>query len=244
MSNKNKFGLLRKVLHTIGLSQQSADDAIQFITDLLAGERHKSTSQSEMYPYQSRDHFLSPAELNFYKVLQFVVNNKAIINCKVNLSDIIWVKSNDPSTYRIYTNKIDRKHVDFLLCHPQTLQPLLALELDDKSHQRKDRKERDAFVDSAFKAAGIAVLHIPARRAYKTEQIQAHIAPYLLMPMRDIVKLVSEDVTDDTTIPICPKCGQVMILRTAKKGANAGNQFWGCSNYPACRAIVPYEEIT
>jgi len=29
-----------------------------------------------------------------------------------------------------------------------------------------------------------------------------------------------------------------MILRTAKKGANAGNQFWGCSNYPACKKIV------
>jgi len=36
----------------------------------------------------------------------------------------------------------------------------------------------------------------------------------------------------------CPKCGAEMILRTAKRGANAGNQFWGCSNYPKCRQIV------
>lgn len=37
----------------------------------------------------------------------------------------------------------------------------------------------------------------------------------------------------------CPKCGAEMILRTAKRGANAGDRFWGCSNYPKCRQIMP-----
>lgn len=36
---------------------------------------------------------------------------------------------------------------------------------------------------------------------------------------------------------ICPKCGGSLILRTAKRGRNAGNQFYGCSNYPTCRYI-------
>lgn len=36
---------------------------------------------------------------------------------------------------------------------------------------------------------------------------------------------------------ICPKCGNVLVLRTAKKGENAGNQFYGCSNFPKCRYI-------
>jgi restriction system protein len=40
------------------------------------------------------------------------------------------------------------------------------------------------------------------------------------------------------TEPTCPKCGAPMIKRTAKKGANAGNSFWGCSRYPECRGIV------
>lgn len=33
----------------------------------------------------------------------------------------------------------------------------------------------------------------------------------------------------------CPRCGAALVLRTARKGANAGNQFWGCSSYPKCR---------
>ena len=35
----------------------------------------------------------------------------------------------------------------------------------------------------------------------------------------------------------CPKCGSDMVLRTAKRGANAGNKFWGCSAYPKCRMV-------
>lgn len=38
--------------------------------------------------------------------------------------------------------------------------------------------------------------------------------------------------------PLCPICSQKMILRTAKKGKNAGNTFWGCSQYPNCRGVV------
>lgn len=35
----------------------------------------------------------------------------------------------------------------------------------------------------------------------------------------------------------CPKCGSSMVRRTAKQGVNAGQPFWGCTNYPACRGI-------
>lgn len=35
----------------------------------------------------------------------------------------------------------------------------------------------------------------------------------------------------------CPKCNSNLILRTATKGANRGNKFWGCSNYPKCKYI-------
>ena len=39
--------------------------------------------------------------------------------------------------------------------------------------------------------------------------------------------------------PRCPKCGSAMMLRTARKGANAGSQFYGCTRFPACKGIRP-----
>ena len=47
------------------------------------------------------------------------------------------------------------------------------------------------------------------------------------------------DQSDPTDrIPACPQCGKPMVLRTAKTGKNAGQQFWGCSGYPQCKGTV------
>ena len=37
--------------------------------------------------------------------------------------------------------------------------------------------------------------------------------------------------------PACPVCQSAMVRRTAKRGANSGNEFWGCSRYPGCKGI-------
>ena len=39
----------------------------------------------------------------------------------------------------------------------------------------------------------------------------------------------------------CPKCGQPMVLRTVRRGANTGDRFWGCSGFPKCRMV---QELT
>lgn len=176
--------------------------------------------------------------------------NRAVISSKVGLGDIFWVNLDDKSKFRIYTNKIDRKHVDFLLCDPATMRPLVGIELDDRSHQREDRQARDAFVDKVFAAARLPLLHIPVRRAYVAAEIETQIAPFLGTQMvstpirvRDPEPPVPiEPVVNEA--PRCPKCGSEMILRTANSGANAGNKFWGCSKYPKCRGIVPYKTGT
>jgi restriction system protein len=41
------------------------------------------------------------------------------------------------------------------------------------------------------------------------------------------------------TAPACPVCQSAMLKRKARKGANAGNEFWGCSRYPACKGTRP-----
>jgi restriction system protein len=47
------------------------------------------------------------------------------------------------------------------------------------------------------------------------------------------------DQTDPSDeAPTCPICGKTMVVRTAKSGKNAGNQFWGCSDYPECKGVV------
>lgn len=42
-------------------------------------------------------------------------------------------------------------------------------------------------------------------------------------------------LTDDQA---CPACGKSMVLRTAKRGRNAGGRFWGCSGFPKCQKTI------
>jgi len=52
---------------------------------------------------------------------------------------------------------------------------------------------------------------------------------------REHIKHVTKIIEEKKKKNLCPKCGSELILRVAKKGANAGNQFYGCKNYPKCR---------
>ena len=47
--------------------------------------------------------------------------------------------------------------------------------------------------------------------------------------------LKQEHVLQTAGPPACPVCSHAMVMRTAQRGANAGNRFWGCSSYPKCR---------
>ena len=41
--------------------------------------------------------------------------------------------------------------------------------------------------------------------------------------------------TAEISSQACPKCGSELVTRTAKRGANAGKQFIGCTSFPKCR---------
>lgn len=43
-------------------------------------------------------------------------------------------------------------------------------------------------------------------------------------------------------VPNCPRCKEIMVFRTAQKGAKKGNSFWGCSTFPKCRGMKPIAE--
>ena len=72
-------------------------------------------------------------------------------------------------------------------------------------------------VDNAVKAAHIDNIE----RKYKNSE--------------NIVETKLEDVLEGTMT--CPRCGNKLVLRVAKKGENTGKYFYGCSGFPKCRFI-------
>lgn len=125
----------------------------------------------------------TPAEQSFFGVLQQAIASDYRIFAKVRLADVIHpVRGISRSGWQSAFNRIIGKHIDFVLCDPQTLRVVLVIELDDKTHKRFERGIRDGMVDAALAGAGIAVLRVPAARAYSLVQIQQQIESLIRLP--------------------------------------------------------------
>ena len=186
-------------------------------------------------PYERQAYFLSPAEKAFYDVLDALVGEDVVICPKPAVREVLRVRGNVRRDRQKYFNWISQKHVDFVLCDRETMQILCAVELDDSSHERADRRQRDAFMDKAFRKAKLPLFHIPCRKSYGAKELN-ELCSFLCQDL-----LVLEDEEEgEPEAPLCPDCGVPMVLRTASRGPHQGERFYGCPNFPRCRRTRPY----
>ena len=202
-------------------------------------KRSQKETTSKALPYRLRDDFLSPAEFSFYKVLLSLVGARLTIQSKVRLADVFFVVR--PNENAGFFNRIAQKHLDFLVCDSVTMKPLFGVELDDSSHKRKDRQERDEYVENVCQVAGLPLLRVPVQREYNSREIAAQIAPFIKDKVSAPVVAPSQPEINKqvSSVPLCPKCGIPMVLRTVAQGEHKGKQFYGCQNYPRCREMKP-----
>ena len=105
-------------------------------------------------PYDAIPSVLTRGELAFFDVLMHVVAGRYQVLAKVRLADLVEVTDNSPNR-RAWFMRISQKHIDFVLCDRPSMRPLLLIELDDRSHHRGDRVERDDFVNQCLDSAGL-----------------------------------------------------------------------------------------
>ena len=135
-------------------------------------------------PYRARAKVMSPAEISFHGVLRMALDDVTkrmdrrvppILLAKIRIADFVQVDGSitrgDRGLWSAARNRICCKHVDFLLCHPETFAPLLAIELDDSSHKLAKQVRRDEFVNRVYRAADLPVLHVPASRQYSVKEL-------------------------------------------------------------------------
>jgi very-short-patch-repair endonuclease len=69
--------------------------------------------------------------------------------------------------------------VDFVVCDPATLRPRVVIELDEPTHARPERQERDEVVEALLEKAGLAYVRVLTSRGYDTRELSATILPHL-----------------------------------------------------------------
>ncbi|MDG2380321.1 MAG: DUF2726 domain-containing protein [Pirellulaceae bacterium] len=125
-------------------------------------------------PYEPRESLLTRNEQKFYFALREVVQEEYPIFAMVRIADLLRVKQGEPKR-QSWQNRINAKHIDFVLCDAGSLEPVLAIEVDDRSHQRADRRKRDEFVNDAFEAADLPLMRIKAQASYPTGDVRAQL---------------------------------------------------------------------
>lgn len=127
--------------------------------------------KQERLPYEKRKRLVTNSEFKFYRALQRAVGGSYTIFAMVRIADLLVVEKGTKNR-RGWLNKILSKHIDFVLCDERTLEPVVGIELDDRSHQRADRIERDQFVNLAFESAGLPLLRVPTQKEYDPAEIR------------------------------------------------------------------------
>ncbi len=125
----------------------------------------------EKLPYTPKWNFMTPSEYKFFKIIEQIAGDKYYIIPQVQLTNLLYISLYNKQ-HRAYRNKIDRKSVDFAFFTKEDYKFHLAIELDDSSHEREDRIERDEFVEEAMEDAGLKLLRIKLRPVYNIEFIE------------------------------------------------------------------------
>lgn len=125
-------------------------------------------------PYFARERLVTKTELRFFRSLRKAVQSEWEIFAMVRIADLLRVEKNAKNK-RAWINKILAKHIDFVICDRNSLKPLLCIELDDSSHERPDRVERDKFVNEAFESAELPLIRVPVSDEYSPSELRSVI---------------------------------------------------------------------
>ncbi len=186
----------------------------------------------EELPYRLREHFLSAPEIALYKVLKGMAEGRFIIHAKVSLNEIFYIVRPNENVH--FFNKIFRKHVDFLLCDSQTMEPRFGVELV-KPIAKNETRTSDQFMEDIFMGAGVPLVHIPSSDHYDMKDV---ISLFQLAVTKSRNTLVHKGSDAVDSVPMCPVCGKLMVLRTFRSGPHAGQLYYGCVDSPKCPGHV------
>ncbi|MDR0956241.1 MAG: DUF2726 domain-containing protein [Candidatus Nomurabacteria bacterium] len=138
-----------------------------------------SSNVRRSYHYRRKNYMMTPAENIFYEVLLELVGANLLVWPQVHLSEIVDWKINGQN-WRAALAVIQRKSVDFVIADRARRRTLLAIELDDSSHQQTDRRQRDELVETILAEAGVPLLRVKNSAHYDKAKLKSQIISALV----------------------------------------------------------------
>ena len=114
---------------------------------------------STLYRYNRKYNIMTEREVEFYKKLKHVCGENILIFPQIHLSNLFFhnVKGQN---FKAAFKFINRLSVDFVLVDSRNFKTLMAIELDDSTHNEQERIRRDLIVNDIFKKANFPLLRV------------------------------------------------------------------------------------
>lgn len=128
---------------------------------------------------------LTPTEQRFYSQLKQALKDYNVeIHYKVRLADIFRVKYSN-KYYITNFNRISAKHTDFIITETDVAKPILAIELDDSSHDLIASEKNDEFKNQLYANSNIKLLRFKVQYRYDLSEIKHRLFKYAKASHRD-----------------------------------------------------------
>lgn len=131
-------------------------------------------ASAEPPQYRQRKSVFTYRERTFFNALLRDIGSEFVVFAKVRLGDIFYL-SNEPADRKYHNNQIQCKHFDFILCEKGSYRPVLAIELDDSSHDQPGRSERDEFKNRLSAQAGLPLWRLRIAPQYPAGYIKERV---------------------------------------------------------------------
>ena len=115
---------------------------------------------------------MSKIESDFFIKLDRAVSERYYVFPQVHLSALLDHKIKGQE-WKYAFSHINGKSVDYVLCDRSTLAPVYVIELDDFTHERSDRIERDSEVERIFQEARLPLVRFKNKDILESEIVQA-----------------------------------------------------------------------
>jgi len=134
---------------------------------LTVAFKMEKTSKGGMWPLYAKHVLTKPEQVLYFRLVEAMP--ECIVLAQVQLSRVLAVKKGH--NFRQWLNRIDRKSLDYVVCL-RDASVIAAIELDDSTHDRGDRKKADQDKEHALASAGVKLIRWQTKSLPDVETIR------------------------------------------------------------------------
>lgn len=147
--------------------------------------------------FERQRSLFSPQQRALYKVLIKLVGAHSVVLTRVNLSTLVKSPA-DHASYEKHWKRVLREWVDFVVCSPSSISPVLAIKLETRAERKRRKLGGFNVLEDTLTSARIPLMRIKSADSYDPNEIMSNIKCALVKQKRkkDEELFVTEEFLD------------------------------------------------